>query len=114
MTRFYGSVKGYADTEATRQGSKNSGIHAHPRGWDLGLKVNGYANDDVSYGARDEFSVSITGGSHGGRATLHDVLTVSEANDGQVRIAVAVGDNSFVTYLQPDGSFTTREEVETR
>lgn len=103
MTRFYGSVQGSA-AEATRTGHRE--IHAHPRGWDLGLQVDGYINDDD----RDAFTVSITGGSHDGRATIFDVLQVSADADGQIRIAVNVGDHGFVTYRQTDGTFATRPQ----
>ena len=37
MSRFYGSLTGQAKSTATRQGSTNSGVSAHVRGWDIGI-----------------------------------------------------------------------------
>ena len=39
MAHFYGSMKG-ARGETTRTGTKNSGINAHVRGWDVGVSVS--------------------------------------------------------------------------
>jgi len=60
MSRFYGSLQGNRG-EATRQGTPASGIAAHPRGWNVGVRVEGYVND----AGADEFAVYITGGSNG-------------------------------------------------
>ena len=38
MSQFYGSMQG-GRGEATRCGTKNSGMVAHIRGWDIGAKV---------------------------------------------------------------------------
>jgi hypothetical protein len=59
MSRFYGSIQGNRG-EATRQGSANSGISCHVRGWDIGIEVRGYVNEEGA----DEFRVFITGGSN--------------------------------------------------
>jgi ribosomal protein S6E (S10) len=58
VSRFYASIQGQAG-EATRGGSEASGIHAHVRGWNLGVQVDGYDSD-----GRDGFSVKVTGGSN--------------------------------------------------
>jgi hypothetical protein len=60
MARFYGSVKG-SRSEATKTGSKASGIEGHIRGWDFGVRVRCYVNKD----GEDECEVSLTGGSNG-------------------------------------------------
>ena len=60
MARFYGSIQGSGKTEATRMGTANTGIHAHVRGWDAGVKVRCFVND---VGA-DVCEVYSTGGSN--------------------------------------------------
>ena len=59
MSRFYGDLQGNRGT-ATRQGTANSGIHGHIRGWYVGIRVEG---SDVN--GEDVFSVWLTGGSNG-------------------------------------------------
>jgi hypothetical protein len=61
MSRFYASIGGSAQTGATRQGTERSGIRGHVRGWNSGVKVIGFANDE----GEDEFRVYVTGGSNG-------------------------------------------------
>ncbi len=39
MAQFYATITGQAKTNATRRGSKNSGLTAHVRGWNLGVQV---------------------------------------------------------------------------
>jgi hypothetical protein len=39
MAHFYGSMTGNRGT-ANRCGTKNSGLDAHIRGWDIGIRVN--------------------------------------------------------------------------
>ena len=75
MSRFYGSVQGHRG-EATREGHKS--ITAHPRGWDLGVKVHGYPDDDA--GGGDAFDISVSGGSHGGRSPVL-LAQVAEVKD---------------------------------
>jgi len=60
MSRFYGTIKGQAKTDASRRGSPNSGLVAHIRGWDIGIRV--YCRVD-KYG-NDSISVFRTGGSN--------------------------------------------------
>jgi hypothetical protein len=59
MSRFYGSMQGNR-SETTRQGSKNSGIEAHIRGWDIGIEVRCYVDDYD----KDVCVVNLTGGSN--------------------------------------------------
>ena len=59
MSRFYGSLQGSRGA-ATRQGDAESGISCHVRGWDIGIEVRGYVNEE----GQDEFRVFITGGSN--------------------------------------------------
>ena len=66
MAQFMGYVKGQRG-EATRLGSKNSGLVVRANGWESGIKVE--ATVDIE--GRDVFWVEITGGSNKGKsATL--------------------------------------------
>jgi hypothetical protein len=60
MAHFYGSMAGSAKTEATRCGTKNSGISAHVRGWHSGVMAFGM-HDSVS--GNDHFEVRMSKGS---------------------------------------------------
>lgn len=60
MSRFYGSMDGSAKTTATRRGTAASGIGAHIRGWNAGIRVSGSADGD-----KDVFRVYMTSGSNG-------------------------------------------------
>ncbi len=64
MSHFYVSAQG-ARGPVTRTGTKSSGIDAHVRGWDSGVKVLGraYHSDGLK---RDVFDVYATSGSNGG------------------------------------------------
>ena len=59
MSRFYGIVQGNRG-EATRGGSAGSGIQGHVRGWDIGIKVHCYVDDN----GKDVCEAWTTGGSH--------------------------------------------------
>ena len=62
MSQFYGSIQG-SRGQATRQGTKNSGIEGHIRGWHIGARViMGYDKDRQE----DVCAVYLTSGSgHG-------------------------------------------------
>jgi hypothetical protein len=78
MARFYADIQGNRG-EATRMGSAASGITAHPRGWDIGVKVQGYPS--MGDTQRDEFEVRMTAGSNGGGASV-PIATVRQTADG--------------------------------
>ena len=61
MAQFYGSINGQAKTQATRRGSKNSGMSAHIRGWNVGVYVV-----CSHVGGKDIIRVYKTGGSNQG------------------------------------------------
>lgn len=61
MSHFYGSIQG-SKGQATRCGTKKSGISAHIRGWNVGARVDIFTNEQ----GQDEVRVSKTGGSQGG------------------------------------------------
>lgn len=59
MANFRATIKGTRG-QASRLGSKNSGIKAHVNGWDVGIDVCASVNTD----GQDEFRVYLTGGSN--------------------------------------------------
>lgn len=62
MAQFYANIQGNR-SEATRMGTKNSGIEGHIRGWNVGAKVYMSYNEETK---QDECTVYLTSGSHGG------------------------------------------------
>jgi hypothetical protein len=105
MSRFYANIKGTRG-EATRQGSGRSGITSHTRGWNLGVRVQGYpAIEDAA--KQDEFCISITGGSAGARLSA-PLACVSENSNGSIRVTVEVLHDIHVYYINRDGSRTTK------
>lgn len=60
MSHFYGTMQG-SRGEATRQGTKQSGLSAHIRGWGVGVYVTIFVDDM----GRDCVQVRRTGGSNG-------------------------------------------------
>lgn len=112
MARFYCSVQGNRGA-ATRMGSANSGISAHPRGWGLGIRVRGYPepHQEPQNSELDHFAVYMTSGSGGG-APESLLATVTECKNGARRVEVAIIDGVSVYYVQKDGRCTTREEQE--
>lgn len=78
MSRFYASIHGNRG-EATRQGTEASGITGHIRGWEVGIKVEGFVNGE----GNDAFRVYLTGGSgHFGKHKLIGEFTEGEVLDG--------------------------------
>lgn len=66
MSRFYASIQGNRG-EATRQGTEESGIVGHIRGWDAGIRVHGYVNGE----GEDEFDVWVTFGSNASGSSIY-------------------------------------------
>jgi len=60
MSHFYAEIQGNRGL-ASRQGTEQSGIWGHIRGWDVGITVVGFINAK----GEDEFRVSLTHGSNG-------------------------------------------------
>ena len=60
MAHFYASIQGNRG-EATRMGTKNSGMEGHIRGWDVGCRVYMGVDSD----GNDTVSVYLTSGSNG-------------------------------------------------
>ena len=63
MAQFYASIEGNRG-EATRMGTKASGIKGHIRGWRVGVRAECY--HDAKTG-KDEIFVYSTAGSNGGK-----------------------------------------------
>lgn len=61
MSRFYGDLRGNRG-EATRQGSKDSGIRSHTRGWNFGGVVIMTVDPETG---EDRMEVYATHGSNG-------------------------------------------------
>jgi hypothetical protein len=70
MAHFYGSLKGDSRGEATRCGTKSSGICTHIRGWDVGVQVNLEEN-----AVGTEAIIAITGGSNHHRRSVSLEIT---------------------------------------
>ena len=62
MSRFYGSMQG-SRGEVTRCGTKNSGIHARVRGWNIGIVAE--VRECGKCGG-DRVFVGLSGGSNDG------------------------------------------------
>lgn len=77
MSHFYGSILGQAKTEATRRGSKASGLTAHIRTWTEGVKIEAVCEqpDEHLWGedaeAIDHFHVYVTSGSNDGERDVY-------------------------------------------
>lgn len=69
MAQFRAVIKGQRG-EASRLGSKVSGIHAEVNGWNSGVSVYGAVHND-GHGEYDAFGIYITGGSNGAIREQH-------------------------------------------
>jgi len=65
MARFYAEIQGNRGMTA-RQGSQDSGIWGHIRGWNVGIRIEGYVDEDGT----DYFRVYRTSGSNGGASDI--------------------------------------------
>ena len=78
MSHFYADIQGNRG-QATRQGTPKSGIQGHIRGWNVGVQVDGYVDDD----GKDVFRVWATSGSNG-RQPQRSLGIVRLAADGSI------------------------------
>ena len=60
MAQFYASIQGNRG-EATRMGTKSSGIYGHIRGWDIGAEINMMYDEKTD---SDICQITVTGGSN--------------------------------------------------
>ena len=81
MSQFYASINGSAKNEATRQGTKNTGISGHIRGWDIGVKVIGQHINGI-----DCFSIYMTSGSndHSHNLKIGEVIQTPTGNEFKI------------------------------
>lgn len=70
MARYYGSLQGNKG-EASRMGTPSSGINAHIRGWNVGVKVQ--IQPDPDDDTKDIVYVWKTGGSNSACVDSDDV-----------------------------------------
>ena len=82
MGHFYANIQGNRG-EATRMGTKESGIGGHIRGWHVGGSVSCNYNSNKD---RDECCIRATRGSSGYGGT--HLATVIELNNGNIQIRV--------------------------
>lgn len=82
MSHFYGSMAGKARTQATRCGTKSSGVSAHVRGWNVGVQTEAHHTEEG-----DEVRIVLTHGSTGrgsnvtiGKVMEHDGKTTFYMN----------------------------------
>lgn len=69
MAQYYANVSGSRGTEVTKTGTKQSGMSAHIRGWDTGVKV------ELSHvNGEDVVKVYRTGGSN----RNHDYILIAQ------------------------------------
>ncbi len=71
MSHFYATIQGHRG-EGTRTGTKTSGITSHTKGWNSGVRVRGFYNEETG---EDEFVVTVTGGSNG-RSSSKTIATI--------------------------------------
>lgn len=64
MAHFYANIQGNRG-EATRMGTKNSGIVGHIRGWDIGVKLRCYYSKEKD---TDVVVITLTSGKNGVRS----------------------------------------------
>ena len=76
MAQFYAEIQG-SRGEATRMGSKQSGMRSHTRGWHIGAEVLCQHLNDT-----DHILITATGGSTGCSQHKRDIARIVERQDG--------------------------------
>ena len=82
MAHFYASIQG-SRGEATRLGTKNSGISGHVRGWHVGGEVDMSVDSE----GRDVATFTATGGSNGGRSVELGELRSGRDGEPEFRLS---------------------------
>ena len=108
MAQYYADIQGSRGA-ATRMGTKNSGMGGHIRGWNVGARVWMGYNEETE---QDECTVSITGGSNGGRFRDLGTFTAAdlETEPEEVREASCILDEEVAGIIK--GS-TVEEQLTT-
>ena len=73
MARFMGVLQGNKGG-VSRLGNKKSGLTVTANGWNIGIKVHCFVNEQ----GKDEFQIYKTGGSNGGTLGLGPIKIVKE------------------------------------
>ena len=73
MARFYGEIQGKAKTRATREGTEQSGMWAHIRGWNIGVYIKCEVDEQTG---KDIIYVYKTGGTNNPK--LGDIIAIIE------------------------------------
>ena len=79
MAQFYASIQGNRG-QATRMGTKQSGMDGHVRGWNVGCRVFMQYNEQTG---QDECIIDLTSGSSGGCSNRLGVFTVKDLKSFQ-------------------------------
>jgi hypothetical protein len=75
MSQFYADIEGNRG-QATRMGTKKSGMDGHIRGWNVGCRVWMRYNEETG---QDECSIDLTSGSTGAKQSRRiGVFTVED------------------------------------
>lgn len=109
MAQYYADIQGNRG-QATRMGTKNSGLGGHIRGWNIGARVWMGYNEETE---QDECTVSITSGSNGGRFRDLGTFTATdlEAEPVEVKEASCILDGELAELIRrntyPTNKLTT-------
>ena len=93
MSRFYGSLKGSAKTTVTRRGHASSGLEAHVRGWDIGVRA-----ECAAIGGKDAIYLYTTGGSN--EPERRDLIATITLYAGKVVVQHAVKEGDSTTFTR--------------
>ena len=77
MAQFYADIQGNRG-QATRMGTKESGLGGHIRGWHVGCRVYMQFNEETQ---QDECTIELTGGSSGFRSKRIGTFTADDLED---------------------------------
>ena len=84
MSQFYAIIKG-SRGEATRGGSKRSGIEGHIRGWNIGGYIKcRHINE------KDEVTMELTGGSENSNVSSGRLKIIAREKEGGYEIIKAI------------------------
>ena len=79
MAQYYADIQGNRG-QATRMGTKQSGMDGHIRGWNIGCRVWMRYNKETG---QDEYTIDLTAGSNDAATSRRiGVFTVEDLNNG--------------------------------
>lgn len=91
MAQFRGTIKGQRG-EASRLGSRSTGLVTTCNGWNIGVKVEAEARGKTAE-ARDVMRVLVTGGSNAAFGSRH-IATIHEVNGEENAVEVTLYDEN--------------------